>query len=194
MKKGVLLFVTFACILSMNMISFGATSEKNDSLEKNRVLISYDRVDNGDDTYTIERTYRHINSPEKKLTQSVESSLLARGNTYGSDRFTKEANTYSLRAGSGTLICSYQVSASFDWDVNSRKVTVYDEEGEITYYDTDDYYASYTNEKTVTSGNNTSKASAKFSFTRKPKGNTTKYNHYVTISCNYKGTDSGSSR
>ena len=114
-EKGVLLFATFACILSMNMISFGATSEKNDSLEKNRVLISYDRVDNGDDTYTIERTYRHINSPEKKLTQSVESSLLARGNTYGSD-------------------------------------------------------------------------------TRKPKGNTTKYNHYVTISCNYKGSDSGSSR
>ncbi len=56
MKKGVLLFATFACILSMNMISFGATSEKSDSLEKNRVLISYDRVDNGDDTYTIERT------------------------------------------------------------------------------------------------------------------------------------------
>lgn len=86
------------------------------------------------------------------------------------------------------------MTATFSWDVVSKKVTVSDAYDNITYKNGESYGADYTNEKTTTSGNNTSKATAKFFFTRSPKENTTSYNHYVTVSCNYKGTESGTSR
>lgn len=186
MKKRITLLLSFICVLAMCMTSFAAGSKtKTDEWKANYTLVSYDKIDNDDGTYTIERTYKHANSSAKR-------GILSKANTYGTDTFTKEADTYSFNGGS--LICSYQVTATFDWDKNNKTVYVYDEEGEITYQNTDGYGAYYTNKKTVTKGDGTKKATAKFSFTRTPKGNTTTYKHYVSISCNYKGTDSGKSR
>ncbi len=180
MKKVVGMFAACLLICLMSFTAFASEGSVNNEKE-DRVLVSTSRIDHEDGTYTIERVYKHNN-------------MSSRSGDSGTDTYTREASTYSLGSHRGTLICTYEVTATFSWDVASKKVTVSDAYGNITYKNGESYGADYTNEKTTTSGNNTSKATAKFSFTRSPKENTTSYNHYVTVSCNYKGTESGTSR
>lgn len=126
-----------------------------------------------DGTYSVEKTYvKHNNLIG---TMSATSS--------GTDTFTKTKEWYASKGMS--LVCSAEVTATFDWDTSTKKVQVYDAEGEVLENDG----ADLTNEKTTTSGNNKRKATAKFSFTRTTNLGFT-HNYSVRVSCNYKGTDS----
>lgn len=167
MKKIFRVLCTFAFLLALSVPSMAATAAPT---QKQGYLVSSETYDNGDGTYSVEKVYT-------KHSPTFYSTEL-----YGTDEFTKVKEDW---LNTGTLLVSYQVTATFDWDTSTKKVKVYDEVGEITYNQGGDI----TKEKTVLSGNNTSKATAKYSFTRTTNLGFSK-NYSVSISCNYKGTDS----
>ena len=146
-------------------------------------LISSECINYSDGTSSVENIYIQVQNP-------LNSSLIAMPNklqdsTYGSDTFTKTKNWYSGLYGNGSLIVSAQVTASFDWNSSAKKVKVYNAEGEVT----DDTGGDISNEKITTSGNNTSKAKATFSFKRTTSLGFSN-NYSISISCNSKGADS----
>lgn len=173
MKNQIRFILVIALVLSLNM-SINVAAASIDSGEKSQTeygyLVSTNRYDNGDGTYSVESIYT-------EHTPSFYASEM-----YGTDTFTKVKEN---RLNTGALIVTYQVTATFDWDTRTNKVKVYDEKGELTYNQGGDI----TNEVTATSGNNTSKATAKYSFTRTTNLGFSK-DYSVSISCDYKGKDS----
>ena len=112
--------------------------------------------------------------------QNVPSSRA----TFGTDTFTKTKDWHTGLSGNGALIISLSVTGTFDWDSTTKKVKVYDVSGEVVDVNGGDI----SDEKTSTSGNNTSKATGTFSCKRTIWSGSTTYK--VSISCNYKGTNS----
>ena len=137
------------CIPSMAAMAAVSPEEQPSPEEQLGYLISSKTYDNGDGTYSVEKIYT-------KHSPAFYSTEL-----YGTDEFTKVKED---KLNTGSLLVSYQITATFDWDTR-------------------------TNEKTGVSGNNTSKATAKYSFTRTTNLGFSK-NYSVSVSCNYKGTDS----
>lgn len=169
MKKIIKILFAVALSLALCIPTMAAGSALKDSTQYG-YLVSTKTYDNGDNTYSIEKVYTK-HSPDYYKTE-----------LYGTDEFTKVKED---RINPNTLLVSYQVTATFDWDTRTKKVRVYDEVGEVTYNQGGDI----TNEKTSISGNNKSKATAKYSFTRKIYMGFSQ-NYSVSISCNYKGKDS----
>ena len=91
---------------------------------------------------------------------------------------------HSGLSGNGALIISLSVTGTFDWDSSTKKVKVYDVSGEVVDVNGGDI----SDKKTSTSGNNTSKATGTFSCKRTIWSGSTTYK--VSVSCNYKGTNS----
>lgn len=134
------------------------------------ILVSEDIVNYEDGTSSVERVY----------IQNVPSSRA----TFGTDTFTKTKDWHTGLSGNGALIISLSVTGTFDWDSTTKKVKVYDVSGEVVDVNGGDI----SDEKTSTSGNNTSKATGTFSCKRTIWSGSTTYK--VSISCNYKGTNS----
>ena len=135
------------CIPSMAAMAAVSPEEQPSPEEQLGYLISSKTYDNGDGTYSVEKIYT-------KHSPAFYSTEL-----YGTDEFTKVKED---KLNTGSLLVSYQITATFDWDTRTKKVKVYNQKGELTYNQGGDI----TNEKTGVSGNNTSKATAKYSFTR----------------------------
>lgn len=170
MKKVFRVLFTVVLSLALCIPSMAAMMPPVRPTQEPGYLISSETYDNGDGTYSVEKVYT-------KHTPTFYSTEL-----FGTDEFTKVKED---RLKTGSLIVSYQVTATFDWDTRTKKVKVYNEVGELTYNQGGDI----TKEKTVQSGNNTSKATAKYSFTRTTSLGFSN-NYSVSISCNYKGVDS----
>lgn len=173
MKKIEKIITSLILIVTLCMPTIMVMAEESNSPN---VLISTKRIDNPDGSYSIENVY-----------VSHRPSFYA--TTYGTDTFTKEKNDYSGLAGNGSLLVTYEVTGTFDWNSSTKKVKVYDVSGDVTY----NQGGKIKNKKTTTSGNNTSKATGKYSFTRVINPGTgleNSTNYSISISCNYKGKDS----
>ena len=83
---------------------------------------------------------------------------------------------------------NYQVTASFDCNSSTQKVRVYDAVGKITY-NQGGSSSPITNESVTTSGNNTKKAKATYSFTRTTDLGFS-HNYSVSVACDYNGKQS----
>lgn len=133
-------------------------------------LISSQKVLDEDGGYTIEKTYTN-HSPDFYSSRS-----------YGTDTFTKTQEKYTT---GNILIIRYQVTATFDWNNETKITRVYKASGKVTY----NQGGEISNESTTTSGSETKKSSATYSFTRTTDlGFSTDYS--VKVSCDYNGNNS----
>ncbi len=173
------IIILFTSIIIMCLSSFPVLAQD----KPEGTLISSECVNYSDGTSSVENIYIQVPNPLHSSLFAVPGKL--QGSTYGSDTFTKTKNWYSGLNGNGSLIVSAQVTASFDWNSSTKKVKVYNAEGEVT----DDTGGDISNEKITTSGNNTSKAKATFSFKRTTNLGFSN-NYSISLSCNSKGTDS----
>ena len=173
MAKNFKTFVMMLSAMSMctpfSVMTAGAQREYVNEINKisKGTLISENIVNYEDGTSSVERVY----------IQNLPSSRA----TFGTDTFTKTKDWHTGLGGNGALLISLSVTGTFDWDSTTKKVKVYDVSGEIL-----EVNGKTSDEKTATSGNNTSKATATFSCKR----TTNNVTYKVSISCNYKGTDS----
>ncbi|WP_077612398.1 hypothetical protein [Clostridium sp. Marseille-P2415] len=164
-------------VLALFMCFHAVPAMASEAPQGTLVSVEYENYPDG--TSSVEKTYVQVHTAPYGLLYATPYAA------YGTDTFTKTKDWHTGLGGNGSLIVSAQVTATFDWNSSTKKVKVYDAEGEVTYYAGGDI----TNEKTTTSGNNSRKATGKFSFKRTTDLGFSS-NYSVSVSCNYKGTDS----
>ncbi len=171
-KKSLLSLILALCLC----MALAAPAWAADDVDENNVgeyingmgyLVSSERIDNEDGTYFIENIY--VNKPLSYFRSDIAATA-----TYTKENIAK--------SNAGRIFMKYQVTATFHWDYLDQTVEVWDPVGEVTYLES----GKISNEQVTTSGNNTKKASATFSFTR---STTVGYsnNHSVTVHCDYQG-------
>lgn len=192
-----------ACMLSAGTALATSPSALYD--EDLGYLMSSQRIDAPDGSYSIEKVYTK-RAPElddsnivydenygfllsSQTTQDTDGGYTVKkiytnhspafyaNRVYGTDTFTKLEEKYTT---ADVLLVQYQVTATFDWNSESKITRVYHPSGKITYNQGGDI----TNKSVTTQGNETQKSSATYSFTCTTNtGFSTDYS--VTVSCDY---------
>lgn len=164
MIKRVKSIVAMVLAVVMCLPAIVATAAESPTSKGHQVSVEIVNYEDG--TSSVERIYTTHN-PNSRA-------------TFGTDTYTKEKEWHTGLAGNGSVMIKCSVTASFDWDSTTKKVTVYDEAGEVI-----EVAGGEITESITTSGNNTSKAKATFTAKRKIWSGTKSYP--VTVSCTYKG-------
>lgn len=130
-------------------------------------LVSSQTTQDPDGGYTVEKIYTN------------HSPAFYASRAYGTDTFTKSEEKYTT---GNVLLVRYQVTATFDWNSETKITRVYHPSGKITYNQGGDI----TNESVTTKGSETKKSSATYSFTRTTNLGFS-HDYSVTVSCDYNG-------
>ena len=167
-----LIVACFVSVLNIHSFAFGYNNHKQMNTKFGDLISERVVWDVESNKFCVERTY------EK---HSVQTRSHQDGATYTNVRTVKNG----VFGKTGSIELEYYVSGDFTWDTSAKKTWVSNVQGGVTYINSGEVV----DEKTYELRNDTRKATAKYSFTKKVNGNsgTTRS---ISVSCNYRGRKS----
>lgn len=173
-KSLIMLFIV-ACFISVfNIHSFAFSDNYHKQMNTKFGDLISERVvwDVESNKFCVERVY------EK---HSVQTRSHQDSATYTNVRTIKNG----VYGKTGSIELEYYVSGDFTWDTSAKKTWVSNVQGGVTYFKSGEIV----DERTYELGNDTRRATAKYSFKNKigEKGGTKRT---ISVSCNYRGRKS----